>query len=363
MCSTNDLHFDMGLFDDDRPIEQNRPSFTDLKHGWLNGRRDGPPSVSSILRIQGSSRYTVAGYSRLPVADVVTSFVLRRQTRWHIDPDLLEEMIRSFPRLRTLHIEPWRYFDYPGRGLADTKLFKMMSHSLPDTVESFTVFEDFNEDYNTVMFNHGSNAWLLPTELARRPSPNVGRAMARRSQQFKKLAASYVVDAEDFFSATLDATNVCMYSWMHLTSLYLTSRHLKRSTHGTRLSTMLEKAGTAALHMPALRTMHIWNGVKGNVGGFRYEATDESTTIQWRGNWLLHLVPGVVNAWRRVADRWTRKELLVLEPRIAQCRYIGSHAVAMEMLGIHHDVLHPVSFKQIKCETSRYWLNYYSSAS
>lgn len=119
----NDLHFDMGPFDDDRPIEQNRPSFTDLKHGWLNGRRDGPPSVSSILRIQGSSRYTVAGYSRLPVADVVTTFVLRRQTRWHIDPDLLEEMIRSFPRLRTLHIEPWRYFDYPGRGLADTSTF------------------------------------------------------------------------------------------------------------------------------------------------------------------------------------------------------------------------------------------------
>jgi hypothetical protein len=45
---------------------------------------------------------------------------------------------------------------------------------------------------------------------------------------------------------------------------------------------MLVEAGTAALRMPKLQTMEIWNGTKQNACVFRYQTTAYFTTLSWR---------------------------------------------------------------------------------
>lgn len=233
----------------------------------------------------------------------------------------------------------------------------MIAASLPDTVQSLTMFEDFNEDHNTVVYSHRrSPKWFGRRELVRTPDAFVGSILAQRSQRLQTLSASYMVDARDFFRAAVYPECV----WGHLNVLTLTSRYLNRSSDVTIVNEMLQNAGRAALNMPALARLTIWNGTKGNACEFRYEAAGVQAFIEWHSNWPLLLTTDVVSAWERAAERHTGARLLVREPRNVQKKYIGSHATAIEILGLQDRVLHPVSFRQIACETSRYWFKYYS---
>lgn len=232
----------------------------------------------------------------------------------------------------------------------------MISESLTEKLRDLTIFEDFNEDYNTISFYDPKTVyWPIPPEITRTPDLGVGEALAQRSQTLTRLAASYMIEAEHFFHAATE----CHYYWENLTTLFLTSRHLTNETSSWSINALLQNAGEAALNMPKLQTMHIWNGVKGKLCGFRYLVTERETAIQWRGHWAPYIDFDVIYAWKQVAVQHTRNELTVKESEIISGKYIGSHAVAMKELGVHEDVVHPVSFRQIRCETSRYWYRYY----
>jgi hypothetical protein len=142
----------------------------------------------------------------------------------------------------------------------------MISGSLPETLQDLTMFEDFNEDYNTVAYNNPyTSEWVAPPELVRTPAGLVGSTLAQRSQSLEKLTASYMVDAQDFFRVAVNSG----YFWGRLSVLSLTSRHLNRFSDVAIVNHMLENAGRVALNMPALTRLDIWNGTKGNVCGFQ----------------------------------------------------------------------------------------------
>ncbi|EFY84561.1 hypothetical protein MAC_09407 [Metarhizium acridum CQMa 102] len=357
----NDLHFDTSPFDVEGPLERNRPDLSILGHGWIRGRRIFPHRLASIDLVAGFSSMPL---DELPAVPAVTNFVVRRQTRWHFGPSALAKVVQKLPGLRRVLIESWRQFhwfpqkgSYRGDNAVETDIATTLFDSLPDTVQSLTMFEDFNEDYN-FMFHKFPRVreWDAPAELVRTPAVLVGRALARRSQRLQSLNASYMVDARDFFSEAVKPG----YSWDHLTVLSLTSRHLNSSSEDTVIHQMLANAGRVALKMPALTRLDIWNGTKGNVCGFRYEVTWRQASIEWHSNRLLSLSADVVRAWERAAYRHTGGGgLLVKDPRIVRNKYIRSHATAMEILGLQDQVLHPVSFRQIACETSRYWFKHY----
>ncbi|KJK74987.1 hypothetical protein H634G_09622 [Metarhizium anisopliae BRIP 53293] len=341
----NDLLFDTSPFDVDGPLERNRPSYSHPRNGWFQGKRTSPPSLHSILATLGFSFSHLDG---LPAAPAVTSFIVRRQTRWQFGPLALANIIRRLPSLRRILIESWREFDCfsPGGWYPQDR----------NTVESLTMFEDFNEDYNAVARDLYPWPGETPFEIIRTPSAFVGKALAQSSQRLSSLTASYMVDARDFFSEAVKPGHF----WDRLAVLSLTSRHLNGLSDDAVINEVLENAGRAALKMPALRRMDVWNGTKGNVCGFRYEVAGREASVEWHGNRLFSLSADAVRSWERAADWHTGGGgLIVKEPRIVRNKYIGSHATAMEILGLHNRVLHPVSFRQIACETSRYWFRQY----
>ena len=60
---------------------------------------------------------------------------------------------------------------------------------------------------------------------------------------------------------------------------------------------MLESAADAALAMPKLQIMAIWNvEVVGEVASFIYRNEDTKTSITWRGTWNLLLEPDILRA-------------------------------------------------------------------
>jgi len=75
--------------------------------------------------------------------------------------------------------------------------------------------------------------------------------VALASLQFEHLAASFLVDARDFFDIEPS------WEWPNLTSLVLTSRVLSLGEDPVKIGAMLHAATAAAMGMPRLETMEI----------------------------------------------------------------------------------------------------------
>lgn len=174
--------------------------------------------------------------------------------------------------------------------------------------------------------------------------------LARRSLSLKKLFASYLIDAVDFFGA-----HQADWVWDDLTCLALTSALLVPATNITEINSLLETAGTTALKMPKLEKMEIWNGTKRNACVFRYQATLNSTSVEWCGTWSQDMAPEVVRAWEQVAQTNTKYHLSVRKTRMLDESTINSHAVAINKIRLSDGVVHPTSLGQIRRETERYW--------
>ncbi|KAK8141426.1 hypothetical protein G3M48_010538 [Beauveria asiatica] len=230
---------------------------------------------------------------------------------------------------------------------------RIILRSLPNTLKHLILFEDFNEDYCRIHATDPETAeWVCRPELHRTPSVLIARALAQMFE-VEKLAASYLIDAHDFFTCAMDSTS----TWHTLSSLYLTSRQLVPETDTRRIDDMLALAGQVALRMPALNTMVIWYGAKGVASEFRYEVTDgRSASVQWRATFGHPFTLETLEAWRKVAEmrgsELTVKKSLTL-PAVEFEVY--SHGAVMCRLGLVEHVIHPVSLEQICCETRRYW--------
>ncbi|KAL2397983.1 hypothetical protein ABEF94_001600 [Exophiala dermatitidis] len=166
--------------------------------------------------------------------------------------------------------------------------------------------------------------------------------------QLTTLSASFMVDARHFFAVRQDS-----WTWDKLTSLALTSRALIEDADTPDINNMLQAAAMAALKMPRLDTMELWNGRRGVAMLFRYErARDgQSATITVRGTWELALGIATTQAWNVVAHRHCHGKVVVqtetslIDPDVIRC-----HGDAIQQLGLLTEVARPVSVRQILTE-------------
>ncbi|KAI8228716.1 hypothetical protein K4K57_007677 [Colletotrichum sp. SAR 10_99] len=114
------------------------------------------------------------------------------------------------------------------------------------------------------------------------------------------------------------------------------------------ISSMLRNAAGAALKMPKLETMELWNGRQGVAMLFRYQkARDgQSAVITVRGTFELALGSAVTEAWEAVALRH-RHGRVVIQSSLINPDVIRSHGDAIRQLGLSVEVIRPVSLQQI----------------
>lgn len=154
-----------------------------------------------------------------------------------------------------------------------------------------------------------------------------------------------MADALQFFQARLP-----LWTWNHLQSLALTSRLLTRTAANQgEISDLLQDAGEAALCMPRLHTMALWNGGKEEACAFIYCKGCHNPSITWRGTWDLKLEPRVIQAWEMVASKYTSGELRV-EKQPLYCGVVNSHGDTIHHLDLPPGVIDPVSLWQIRRE-------------
>lgn len=107
----NDLFFDSSPFADEIQLGGNRVPLNYVEHGTINGRRAAPLDTNNIIKLFHDDIDLPSPDHCDPatgVVDVVSRLVIRRQTRRHLDPFLMQRIIEALPELTEVTYEPWR---------------------------------------------------------------------------------------------------------------------------------------------------------------------------------------------------------------------------------------------------------------
>ena len=213
----------------------------------------------------------------------------------------------------------------------------MIQDGLPKTLKTLSVFEDFDDSLAAALADPRLGP-MFPVDAVRTVDPRVGAAFAFRSLDLEELSVSYLSNAEDFFRACLQT-----WTWEHLRSLALTSALLQPAGSRDKIEALLSSAAAAALRMPRLHTLVLWNGTRGNACAFVYHRHRDRGRpyIAWRSTWHLELTDEVVEAWQTVASQVSLSELVIKKQDIQG--EIGSHGDAIHCLALPCPVVAPAS--------------------
>ncbi|KAK3378851.1 hypothetical protein B0T24DRAFT_610159 [Lasiosphaeria ovina] len=329
----------------------------DAQHSWVAGSRHAAPPHEAFAKVfhvvmgEGpfdSDDSEFEWWDQLPSVPAVTSLLLRQQNRRRWKPNALAHMFTRFPRLQEVHYEPWREWDQLQR--QTDKQFYHLFESIQRSnihLKRLVVFENFNQQYPASIQRFQFGEDLIGCDSTRNPHPDVGRMVALASLQLEHLAVSFLVDARHFFAIEPS------WEWPNLTSLVLTSKVLRSIEDPVEIGAMLRAAAVAAMRMPRLETMEIWNGRKWLAAVFQYQTLPNArqATITWRATWELTMEPSLIRAWEAVVhhrydDSWS---LGIVQEQL-DIAAIKSHGDAIPCLRLSGQVIRPVSLQQIQME-------------
>lgn len=372
----------------------NNSKLTDDMHWFVNGQISYPmsqPGVRDLFERAGAVRLAYpldldfdecrlkgtksiqrsVGRLALPEVKMVSSLLLRRQYYRELSRRTLHQLFReTLTGLRQLRHERWRrprgYWQDPYHQTiyySNTWISKSLANAMAPSLESIHLFEDAL----TLIPRRQTTTRPDPTKQYR---PNMLLCVAQSAPNIKHLSVSFLSDAHDCLEITTEdayahKSNLAIRrirrflpsvkGFPNLESVALTSQHHLRPM-ATSLNDLLHRAAAAAMKMPRLQIMELWNCGDGHAAVFRYEATgtaeSSAARVTWRCSWdhysTSHIQARVIEAWREVASTHTGRRLapLVIDPLPR-----GSYAHCGEVL--HHlklrkSILDPTSYMQAR---------------
>lgn len=166
------------------------------------------------------------------------------------------------------------------------------------------------------------------------------------------MSVAYLTDAIDFFDFDKSDPGSGL-KWPNLQSLALTTRAFRPSAPSLKLSNLLVAAARAALRMPKLQTMEIFNGDRELACFFRYSRQER--TIYWLSTGAeptQPLMKGVVNAWTKVLEEHNEGRVSELKVSISYAheKDYKTHAGVLQHLWLRHLIVQPLSYCQLEWE-------------
>ncbi|KAK7403121.1 hypothetical protein QQX98_011111 [Neonectria punicea] len=227
----------------------------------------------------------------------------------------------------------------------------MLSTLLQKGIKRLHIFESFNEDIVDRYWQLADSDSLL-FDAERVPNHGVAAILSQIGTNLEHLTASFLVDAHDFFRASLQGQ-----TWKELKTLAMTSRILMPDGDSTKREELMLAAAAAAGKMPKLQVMEIWRGDRNDACVFRYDTTGPNATVSWHGTWLMELGSELVAAWQPVAVEHSGRRLCVERSEKIRGSLIKSHSDAIEKLKLKVQVIHPVSLRQAQRELATGFYN------
>ncbi|TGO35577.1 hypothetical protein BHYA_0153g00110 [Botrytis hyacinthi] len=283
---TFDLDVAFDMFDRNQHTKTSMPVRpTDHHHGWIAGSRNSIPSLVAVEKVFGE----IFGESPF---------------------DRLEQEDQWWQRLPLVPV------------ITDSRKFTMnlggneLMIYRSGQIDKLIIFENFDQTYSA-----GYGDICAPMRI---PSSSISRAIANASFTLEHLSISFMVEANHFFKA-----RELSWKWPNLTWLALTSRLPIPQGLPAELDDVLQAAAAAAMNMPNLEIMEMWNGEKGLAMLFRYQRGKQGqpAVITWKGTWELNLRPLVIQAWESVSLKHCGEGVVVIKELLDISDDIKSHVM------------------------------------
>lgn len=343
---------------------------------------------------------------KLPHVQAAKGLLVRRQHYRRFRPQALADIARSLQRLESIHFEPViRDYKSANDGMLCSPLFcrsqvygsrktlipvKGYQRELGDLIRAAPRLQSLS-----IFVSHHAffRRWGF-----RGPLPALGWTLADESRSLEHLSAAFVSDAADVFHDFLPpgspksrpfldpsrsgvqkallsslspaqrqnlsrlapdqfeealveaagyASNQIPYSvyrphWPNLRTLAQTSSYLRSEALEERISDLLEAAAGAAMAMPRLQTMELWNDDLQSGCIFQYCRTGASgrPAIILSSSWDLGLEPRVYAAWERVAQRHSDQAVTITRVQSPNPERLYA---TTDRLALREQVAHPIS--------------------
>ncbi|KAF5560055.1 Oxoglutarate iron-dependent oxygenase [Fusarium napiforme] len=307
------------------------------------------------------------GYSlKLPPADAVTKFVIRRYCRNRFRPSDIARLVNACPRLLHLHLETWAHSNAsditsqnPATNPLQCQLVRcielnelfilkgtaddLIANIHPSTLRTLTVYQDFCYEYRQIFWRlYGSTRVYVDHRRLEREN---AKQFAAKSLDLQVLSVSFLALAEDFFSDCQPD-----WTWKNLETIILTTPKFTDDLVSEAVSLLLQDAAQVALRMPCLETMVLWNTKRMHYAtSFTYRRTKLSATIAWCSTVDLDFDPDTVRAWEEVARKHGQPYLRREKRRIGRLEII-SHGHAIRLLELPPQAIDLESRRQIEKE-------------
>ncbi|KAI1089263.1 hypothetical protein F5B19DRAFT_382671 [Rostrohypoxylon terebratum] len=342
--SDRDHYFRDHRFDDDNKTYYDYPPkyHHDPYHSWYEGEQV-VPSLGAKRRLFGQPlcldfrSIGATDIRSLPKVDFVTRLIIPRQFYRPI-PNM-DVILRSLPELTTFRYEPWYPITTDRAWLHESDFMAILA-ALPPKVTRFSGYKD-------------SNA-VLNAGITEKIYPNPGLKLFDISKRLKELDISFLIDARSFFIHFTKIEKKDKTSWDNLEGLTITSNVFSPRPKTTDVDELLIAASQAAYRMPKLQMMELWSGKRGEARIFRYTRLEDNSLIEWYDSGPLspYIRPNVRNAWKRVAEKYIRGQL-VFKGRKIPHQAIRSRASVLPYLIRRDRTLTCGSLQQILWETAQ----------
>lgn len=199
------------------------------------------------------------------------------------------------------------------------------------------IFESFDEEY----------ALRIGHIMQRTLSHETSEEMCRASTNLEVLSGSFLVDAQFYFEACEPAMH-----WLNLTSIALTSRLLNPAGDARAINSMLLASADAAIRIPKLQNLEIWNANRWLATAFQYKLAAGGgcpAVVTWRSTWEFSPSQAVLSAWEDIAIANRATGCLFVNERVN----LPANACEMNgirLLNLQQEVLRPISQQQARIE-------------
>ncbi|KXH42989.1 hypothetical protein CSIM01_01743 [Colletotrichum simmondsii] len=270
-----------GLYDDLEPAEiwgatkRIMGNLLDVKNATTASSLASPaePEFPAVLRVP-----------------IVKQFSVRDELYRSLSAGAIRFLLLSLESLETIEYTSWRGIDKKDRSQRNRANVALLE-SLPPTTKSVNLEEARHDKFHGPFDEPG-------------PSRDIARVAVLACSRLVSFSSLSVLDAAHFFDEVIQLSMPpmmeCLDRWSSLEAVALTSWSLNPKIDGS-YEGLLQQAAAAAMCLPKLKVMELWQDWKDAATLFRYEVSGHTVEVSHGASWDLKLHQDVWNEWEEVA--------------------------------------------------------------
>ncbi|KAK1722529.1 uncharacterized protein BDZ83DRAFT_783427 [Colletotrichum acutatum] len=227
------------------------------------------------------------GFPAVLRVPIVKEFSIRDELYRSLSAGAIRFLLLSLDNLETIKYTSWRGIDRRDRYQRDRANVALLE-SLPPTAKSVSSREARHDKFHGPFDEPG-------------PSRDIARVAVLACFHLVSFSSLSVLDAMHFFNEVIQLSMPPMMEyldrWSSLEAVALTSPFLNSKLDEAYTQGLLQQAAAAAMHLPNLKVMELWQTWKPAAILFRYEVSGHTVEVSYGASWDLKLHQDICDGW------------------------------------------------------------------